>query len=471
MKGLVEMKIYNTLTREKQELVPLIDNQIRIYACGPTVYNYIHIGNARPLCVFDVLRRYLSWRGYDVKYVQNFTDIDDKLIKKANEEGITVPQVAEKFIKEFFIDSNGLNIKEADIHPKATENIDEIIRMIEILIEKGFAYPVDGDVYFSPLQFDGYGKLSKQPLDDLVENARVDASEQKKSQADFALWKSTKPGEPFWESPWGKGRPGWHIECSAMAGKYLGETIDIHCGGQDLIFPHHENEIAQSECANGCDFARFWMHNGYVNVDSKKMSKSLGNFFTVRDVAEAYGYEPIRFLMISSHYRSPINYSTDIIVQSQNSLERLYNCKKNLLFALENATSSEISIETEKETLLKRKEQFITVMEDDLNTADALSAIFELVRDINIITAGSQNPSKELCEFALALFTELCDVMGLLYKTETNELDKQIEKLIEDRQNARKNKNFAEADRIRDEIKAMGIVLEDTPNGIKWSRG
>jgi len=463
------MKIYNTLTRDKQELIPMNGKTLKIYACGPTVYNFIHIGNARPLCVFDVLRRYLAYRGYDVIFAQNFTDIDDKLINKANEEGITVAEVAEKFIKEFYIDSNGLNIKEATIHPKATENIDEIISLIETLIEKDFAYVSNGDVYFSTLKFKEYGKLSRQPLDFLEENARVVASDEKRSQVDFALWKNAKPNEPFWATPWGNGRPGWHIECSAMARRHLGRTIDIHCGGQDLIFPHHENEIAQSECANDCSFANYWMHNGYVNVDSKKMSKSLGNFFTVRDVAHEYGYEPIRFLMINSHYRSPINYSTDIILQSKNSLDRLYNCRNNLLFAMENAVDADKDIEGVKETLLKRKEQFIEAMDDDLNTADAIAAVFELARDINTVTAPAAEPTKELCAFALALFDELCDVLGILYNTKVENIDSKIEKLNEDPNIARKNKNFAEADRIRDEIKSLGIVLEDTVQGVKWT--
>lgn len=416
-----------------------------------------------------MLRRYLTYRGYDVIFAQNFTDIDDKLINKANEEGITVAEVAEKFIKEFFIDSDGLNIKEATIHPKATENIDEIISLIETLIEKDFAYVSNGDVYFSTLKFKEYGKLSRQPLDFLEENARVGASEEKRSQVDFALWKNAKPNEPFWVAPWGNGRPGWHIECSAMARRHLGKTIDIHCGGQDLIFPHHENEIAQSECGNDCSFANYWMHNGYVNVDSKKMSKSLGNFFTVRDVACEYGYEPIRFLMINSHYRSPINYSTDIILQSKNSLDRLYNCRNNLLFASDNAQSSDKNIEAVKETLLKRKEQFIEAMDDDLNTADAIAAIFELARDTNTVTAAAAEPSKELCAFALSLFDELCGVLGIVYNTKIETIDSKIEKLIEDRNMARKNKNFAEADRIRDEIKSLGVVLEDTVQGVKWA--
>ena len=331
------MRIYNTLTRSKQELNTVEPGKVKIYACGPTVYNYIHIGNARPICVFDVLRRYLEWRGYEVDYVSNFTDIDDKLIKKANEEGITVAEVAERYIKEFRVDADGLNVRKATVHPRATENIDSIIEIIRTLEEKGYAYASGGDVYFRAGRFKDYGKLSHQPLEELEAGARIDVSEIKEDPMDFCLWKSAKPGEPYWESPWGKGRPGWHIECSAMAGRYLGKTVDIHCGGQDLIFPHHENEIAQSECANGCEFAHYWMHNGYINVDNRKMSKSLGNFFTVREVADKYGYEPIRYIMIASQYRSPINYSIDIIEQAKAALDRLYTCRKNAEFADQNA--------------------------------------------------------------------------------------------------------------------------------------
>ena len=335
------MRIYNTLTRRKEELKTITDGEVKIYACGPTVYNYIHIGNSRPLCVFDTLRRYLEYRGYKVNFVQNFTDIDDKIIKKAIEENSDYKTVSEKYIKEFWTDAKGLNFREATVHPKATENIDEIINIISTLVEKGYAYPVEnGDVYFSPKKLSGYGKLSHQPLEELEAGARINIGELKREPMDFALWKGAKPGEPYWESPWGKGRPGWHIECSAMIHRFLGNTIDIHCGGQDLIFPHHENEIAQSECCNGVPFAHYWMHNGYINVDNVKMSKSLGNFFTVRDVAEKYGYEPIRYLMISSQYRSPINYSVDIIEQCKASRQRLYTCRNNLDFALENATDS-----------------------------------------------------------------------------------------------------------------------------------
>ncbi len=464
------MRIYNTLTRKKEELIPLTPGEVKIYACGPTVYNFIHIGNARPLCVFDTFRRYLEYRGYKVNFVQNFTDIDDKIIKRANEEGTDYKTVSEKYIGEFWTDVKGMNIREATVHPKATENIDEIISIISTLVEKGYAYPVEnGDVYFSPKKFKEYGKLSHQPLEDLEAGARINIGECKKEPMDFALWKGAKPGEPAWESPWGKGRPGWHIECSAMVRRYLGETIDIHCGGQDLIFPHHENEIAQSECCNGVPFAKYWMHNGYINVDNVKMSKSLGNFFTVRDVAEKYGYEPIRYLMISSQYRSPINYSVDIIEQCKASLTRLYTCRDSLDFALQNAgdTVPENAQEIKKQ-LDSRREQFCKAMDDDLNTADGIAAVFELVRDINISVLDSG--SKDLVEYATKLFDELTGVLGLVYNRKAENLDSEIENLIAARQEARKAKNWAEADRIRDELKAQGIVLEDTPQGVKWHR-
>ena len=458
------MKIFNTLTREKQEFVPIDENEVKIYACGPTVYNFIHIGNARPLCVFDVLRRYLEWRGINVKFVQNFTDIDDKLIKKANEEGITVPEVAERYIKEFRTDSDGLNVKPATVHPRATENIDEIISIIKTLIEKGFAYESGGDVYYRAKKFKEYGKLSHQPLEDLESGARIAIGEIKEDPMDFCLWKGAKPGEPFWASPWGDGRPGWHIECSAMSCRYLGKTIDIHCGGQDLVFPHHENEIAQSEAANGQEFARFWMHNGFINVDNRKMSKSLGNFFTVRDVAEKFGYEPIRYLMISSHYRSPINYSIDIIEQGKSALERLYNCRDRIDFALSHADEGG---ET-PEFLEIRKNEFITAMEDDLNTADALAAVFTLAKDINMaIDAGAK---KESLKSMAELFDELTGVLGFLYNRKNDSIDAEIEELIAKRTQARKEKNFKEADAIRDKLKEMGIILEDTPQGVKWTR-
>ena len=458
------MKIFNTLTRSKDELVPITPGEVKIYACGPTVYNYIHIGNARPLCVFDVLRRYLEWRGYKVNFVQNFTDIDDKLIKKANEEGITVPEVAERFIKEFWVDAKGLNVREATVHPRATENIDEIQRIISELVEKGYAYTAGGDVYFRSKKFDEYGKLSHQPLEDLEAGARIATDDIKEDPMDFCLWKGAKPGEPYWESPWGQGRPGWHIECSAMAEKYLGKTIDIHCGGLDLIFPHHENEIAQSECANGCDFAHYWMHNGFINVDNHKMSKSLGNFFTVRDVAEKYGYEPIRYLMISSQYRGPINYSVDIIEQGKNALERLYTCRNNIDFALQNAADG-----GEAPAFVEdRKQEFITAMDDDLNTADALAAVFTLVRDIN--TAIANGAGKDTLNACAEAFDEFTGVLGLVYNRKTESLDQEIEDLIAKRTEARKARDFKTADEIRDKLKEMGIILEDTPQGVKWTR-
>ena len=463
------MKIFNTLSRQKEELVPITPGEYKIYACGPTVYNYIHIGNARPLCVFDVLRRYLEWRGNKVNFVQNFTDIDDKIIRRANEEGVSYKDISEKYIEEFWIDAKGMNVREATVHPKATENIDEIISIVSNLIEKGYAYEVDGDVYFSPKKFAEYGKLSHQPLEELEAGARINIGEVKKEPMDFALWKSAKPGEPFWDSPWGHGRPGWHIECSAMVRRYLGETIDIHCGGQDLIFPHHENEIAQSECCNGAPFSHYWMHNGFITVDKVKMSKSLGNFFTVRDVAEQFGYEPIRMLMISSQYRSPINYSFDAVTQCKASLERLYNCRDNLDFALENAGEGDPT-EAFASVLSARRSDFIDAMEDDLNTADAIGTLFELVRDLNSCVRPGET-SKADVEAAIALFDELTDVLGLVYNRKTDKsLDDEVESLIAQRTEARKSKNWAEADRIRDQLKEMGIVLEDTAQGVKWHR-
>lgn len=465
------MRIFNTLTRQKEELVPIKEGEYNIYACGPTVYNYIHIGNARPLCVFDVLRRYLEYRGNKVNFVQNFTDIDDKIIRRANEEGMTYKEISEKYIEEFWKDAKGMNVREATHHPKATENIDEIINIVSTLIEKGYAYAVDGDVYFSPKKFNEYGKLSHQPLEDLEAGARINIGEVKREPMDFALWKSAKPGEPYWESPWGHGRPGWHIECSAMVRRFLGETIDIHCGGQDLIFPHHENEIAQSECCNGKPFSNYWMHNGFITVDKVKMSKSLGNFFTVRDVAEQFGYEPIRFRMISCQYRSPINYSFDAIEQCKASLERMYTCRDNLDFAIKNSVDEAGEKDNDIIALIdKRKQEFIDAMEDDLNTADAIGVVFELVRDINTyVNDGVQ--SKALTEYAAKAFDELTGVLGLVYNRENKgSLDDEIEALIEQRNAARKSKNWAEADRIRDELKEQGIVLEDTPQGVKWHR-
>lgn len=461
------MKIFNTLSRSKEDFVPVDPNEVKIYACGPTVYNYIHIGNARPLCVFDVLRRYMEYRGYNVKFVQNFTDVDDKIIKKANEENCTFEEISKKYIDEFWIDAHGLNFKDATVHPKATENIDEIIEIIKSLEKKGYAYAVDGDVYYRTLKFKGYGKLSHQPIDDLQSGARIAVGEKKEDPLDFALWKAAKEGEPYWDSPWGKGRPGWHIECSAMNKRYLGNTIDIHCGGQDLIFPHHENEIAQSEAANDAMFSKYWMHNGYINVDNVKMSKSLGNFKTVREIADVYGYEVIRYFLISSHYRSPINYNLEIIEQCKSALERLYNCRESLDFAVKNASADIPDDEEIIKLIDSRKEQFITAMDDDLNTADGIAAIFDLVSDINTKIINN-DVSKNVCTAAADMFDELTGVLGLVYNRKSNSLDEEIEKLIEERQQARANKDWATADRIRDELKAQGITLKDTPQGVIW---
>lgn len=461
------MKVFNTLTRTKEEFVPVDKNEVKIYACGPTVYNFIHIGNARPLCVFDVLRRYLEYRGYNVKFVQNFTDVDDKIIKRANEENSTFEEIAQKYIDEFWIDAHGLNFKEATVHPKATQNIDEIIKIIKSLEEKGYAYAVDGDVYYRTLKFKGYGKLSHQPIDDLKSGARIALGDKKEDPLDFALWKAAKEGEPYWDSPWGKGRPGWHIECSAMNRKYLGNTIDIHCGGQDLIFPHHENEIAQSEAANDAPFSKYWMHNGYINVDNVKMSKSLGNFKTVREIAQVYGYEVIRYFLISSHYRSPINYSLDIIEQCKSALERLYTCRDSLDFAIKNA-SRDIDDDEEILNLINsRKEQFIKALDDDLNTADGIAAIFDLVSDINTKIINKQ-VSLNVCKAAASMFDELCGVLGIVYNRKSNDIDDEIQSLIDKRQQARANKDWATADAIRDELKAKGIILKDTPQGVTW---
>lgn len=461
------MKIYNTMTRKKEELKTLTDGEVKIYACGPTVYNLIHIGNARPICVFDTLRRYMEYKGYKVTFVQNFTDIDDKIIKRANEEDSDYITVSEKYIAEYKIDAKGLNVREATVHPRATENIEQIIDMVKSLCEKGYAYSTEyGDVYFRTNKFKEYGKLSHQPLDELEAGARISIGETKEDPMDFALWKGAKPGEPSWESPWGNGRPGWHIECSAMAKRYLGDTIDIHCGGQDLIFPHHENEIAQSECCNGVPFANYWVHNGYINIDNKKMSKSLNNFFTVRDVAETYGYEPIRYLMLSSHYRSPINYSADIIEQCKSALERLYNCREDLEFLAENSPSGEKDGEDKiKDLLLTHKKDFIDSMDDDFNTADAITALFELARDINSNINPQTKPSRELCDFALSLYNELAGVLGLLYNKKKKDIDDDVQALIDRRNAARKSKDWVTADKIRDELKNRGITIKDTPQG------
>ena len=464
------MKVFNTLTRNKDELVPITPGEYKIYACGPTVYNYIHIGNARPICIFDVLRRYLEYRGNKVTFVQNFTDIDDKISRRANEEGISSHEVAEKYIAEYKKDAAGLGVREATIHPKATENMDRIIEIVKTLEEKGYAYPTpDGSVYFRTRKFDEYGKLSHQSVDDLESGARIDVDDIKEDPLDFCLWKAAKPGEPFWESPWGQGRPGWHIECSAMIRNYLGETIDIHCGGQDLIFPHHENEIAQGECCTGKEYAHYWMHNGFINVDNHKMSKSLNNFFTVRDVAEKYGYEPIKFMMIQAHYRMPLNYTVSVIESCKAALERMYTCRDNLDFAIENAPAEKQGGEEEFLGKLKElEERFITAMDDDLNTADAVAVLFDLVREVNTFVAAPHE--KAALEAAAKLFDDLTNVLGILYNRKKEDLDSEIEELIAARQAARKERNWAEADRIRDELKARGIVLEDTPQGVKWKK-
>ncbi len=466
------MKIYNTLTRKKEEFIPIDKNEVKMYSCGPTVYDYFHIGNARPFIIFDTMRRYLEYRGYNVKFVQNFTDIDDKMINRANREGITVKELGERFIEEYFKDASALGIKKATVHPKATENIDAIIEIIKNLEEKGYAYNIDGNVYFSTKKFREYGKLSKQPLEDLEAGARIDVNETKKDAMDFALWKAQKEGEPAWESPWGMGRPGWHIECSAMANRYLGKTIDIHSGGQDLIFPHHENEIAQSECANGEPFANYWMHNGYININNQKMSKSLGNFFTVRDIAEKYDYEVIRFFMLSAHYRNPVNFSDVLMEQSKSAMERVYTCLENLKFLIDkgedrglNDSEAELSKKIEE-----YKQKFIDAMDDDLNTADAIAAIFDIVYLANTGLSGDGKNSVQIAEKFYNMIKELGNVLGLFNKDSENSLDSEVEELIKKREEARKAKDFKTADEIRDKLKAMNIILKDTPMGVKWSK-
>lgn len=458
------MQIYNTMTRKKEELKPISGNQVNIYACGPTVYNYIHIGNARPICAFDVLRRYLKYRGYNVKYVQNFTDVDDKIIKKANEEGVQASEISEKYITEYKKDAHGLNVMDADVHPKVTESMDIIIDLVKKLVETGHAYEKNGDVYFRTSSFKDYGKLSGMPIEELQAGARIDVNDIKENPLDFAVWKSAKEGEPYWESPWGKGRPGWHIECSAMSGYHIGDTLDIHCGGQDLIFPHHENEIAQSEAVTGKPLANLWMHNGYINVDNKKMSKSLGNFFTAREVAEKYGYETVRYMMIQAHYRSPINYCVELLDACKASLERLYNCRETLDRVIANAKDGEIS-ETAKKIFSERRQQFITAMDDDLNTADGITAIFELVRDLNTMSSDN-SVSKQQLQAGADLFDELTDVLGIMYNRKKNEeIPAEILELAEQRKNARKDKNFALADEIRDKITALGYSIKETRQG------
>jgi len=459
------------MTMNKEEFVPLEPGKVKMYTCGPTVYNLFHIGNARPLIMFDVLRRYLEYKGFDVTYVTNFTDIDDKIINRANEEAVSCEEISEKYINEYWTDADGLGVSRATVYPKATEHVDDIIALIKKLIEKNYAYQSGNDVYYRTSTFSDYGKLSNQPLEDLQAGARVDVTEVKENPVDFALWKGAKPGEPHWSSPWGEGRPGWHIECSAMANKYLGETIDIHTGGQDLIFPHHENEIAQSEGANGKEFVRYWIHNGFISIDKVKMSKSLGNFFTVREAANEYGYDNIRMFMLMSHYRSPLNYSGDILIQSKNALDRIKTAKSSLEF-IAKAGSEELH-ESEKTfiaALPRYKERFIEAMDDDFNTADAVSVIFELVRESNSIV-GSIEPSKEFAQATLAVLNELVDVLGLIYgNSDDYGIDAEVESLIDAREAARKNKDWAKADEIRNKLGEMGITLEDTPQGVMIKR-
>ncbi len=467
------MKIYNTLTRRKEEFVPIEAGKVKMYVCGPTVYNFFHIGNARPFVVFDTMRKYLEYRGYKVKFVQNFTDVDDKIINRAKEEGVAAGQVSEKYIEEYFKDAAALNVKRATVHSKVTETMDDIIQFVADLVEKGYAYESGGDVYYRTRKFTTYGKLSGKNIEELISGARIAIGEQKEDPLDFALWKARKtPDEIAWESPWGMGRPGWHIECSTMAKKYLGETIDIHAGGADLQFPHHENEIAQSEACNGCTFANYWMHNGYVNIDGTKMSKSLGNFKTVRDLLSIYEGEVLRFLILSGHYRGPIDFGEEILTQSKNGLSRMRNAKNNLKHLV--ATGQGTMTEEEKKALEgfgKYKEAFIEAMDDDLNTADAISAVFELITAIN--TAVKDGATKEFAQKALELLIELTGILGLLQQekdAEVAEVEPEIQALIDERQAARKAKNFARADEIRDELKAKGITLKDTPQGVQIIR-
>ena len=465
------MRFYNDLTMRKEDFTPIEDGKVRMYSCGPTVYNYIHVGNARPIIMFDVLRRYLEYRGYEVAFVQNFTDVDDKIIRRANEEGVSAAEVAEKYIAEYWHDAHALGVQDATVHPKATENIPQIIELVQTLMDKGYAYEVNGDVYYRTAKFRDYGKLSHQNLDDLMSGARVEVNDVKENPMDFALWKAAKPGEPAWESPWGMGRPGWHIECSAMSNRYLGKTIDIHTGGKDLVFPHHENEIAQSEAANGVPFVHYWLHNGFINIDNRKMSKSLGNFFTVREAAGVYGYDCIRMFMLMSHYRSPLNYSVDILVQTQAALDRLKTAKDNLDFFAQNGRDGALSEADAAfvSGLDKYRQRFVEVMDDDFNTADAVSVIFELAREINAAVSPAADPTKALAAACRDIFLELCGVLGIPFGGE-KDLDREIEEKIAARQAARKAKNWAEADRIRDELKAAGIILEDTPQGVKWHK-
>lgn len=467
------MKIYNTMTRKKEEFVPIRENKVGIYVCGPTVYDYIHMGNARPMIVFDTLRRYLLYKGYDVNYVSNFTDVDDKIIKRAIEEGVTASEISERYIKEVKKDMADLNVMEATTHPKATEEIPDMIDMIQVLLDKGHAYEVNGTVYFRTRSFPGYGKLSGKNIDDLEAGHRqikVAGGEEKEDFLDFVLWKPKKEGEPAWDSPWGPGRPGWHLECSVMSKKYIGDIIDIHAGGEDLIFPHHENEIAQSEAANEVEFARYWMHNGFLKIDGEKMSKSLGNFFTIRDIGKKYPLQVIRFFILSAHYRSPLNFSDTLVESAKASLERILTAVSRLEEISEKAKDREMT-EAEKETAAKFSDyvdKYEAAMEDDLNTADAISVIFEMVKLANSAIDGES--AKALVKKAYSDIEKLSDVLGIITKVETEILDEEIEALIEERQEARKAKNFARADEIRDMLAAQGILLMDTREGVKWKR-
>ena len=467
------MKVFNTLTKKKEEFVPLEEGKVRMYVCGPTVYNYIHIGNARPMIVFDTVRRYFEYKGYDVNYVSNFTDVDDKIIKKAIEEQVSAQEISQRYIAECKKDMAGMNVKPATKHPLATEEICGMVEMISELIEKGYAYEKNGTVYFSTRKFKDYGKLSHKNLDDLRSGGRsllVSGEDEKEDPLDFVLWKPKKEGEPFWESPWSDGRPGWHIECSVMSRKYLGEQIDIHAGGEDLIFPHHENEIAQSEAANGKEFARYWMHNAFLNIDNRKMSKSLGNFRTVREISEQYDLQVLRFFMLSAHYRSPLNFSAELMEASKNGLERIINATDNLKHLLGAATVEEMSAE-EKEAFAKTDayvEEFENAMDDDFNTADAIAAIFDLVKYAN--TTATAESSKEYLQSLLDRIVKLGDVLGLILDKKEELLDADIEKLIEERQAARKAKDFARADAIRDELLEKGIILKDTREGVQWKK-
>ena len=462
------IKVYNTLNKKKEEFIPLTPGEVKMYVCGPTVYNFFHIGNGRTFIVFDTIRRYFEYRGFKVDFVQNFTDIDDKMIKKANEEGTTVKKIGDTYIKEYYQDADALNIERATVNPRATEFIGEIIKFVKGLVDKGYAYEVDGDVYFSTKKFEGYGKLSGQNIEDLQSGARISIDERKKDPMDFAIWKAQKPGEPAWNSPWGMGRPGWHIECSCMAKKLLGETIDIHAGGSDLKFPHHENEIAQSEALTGEPFARYWLHSAFVNVNNEKMSKSLNNFFTAREILERYDADVIRFLMLSAHYRQQLNFSEDLLESAKASVERIYNAIGNLENLIDEVSREEMNEEEKAylESLNKYKEKYIEKMDDDFNTADAITAIFDLIKDTNTnITIDS---SKELAQKALELIRELGAPLGMFQKSTKGNLEEEIEALIAKRQQARKDRDFTLADKIRDELKDRGIVLEDTPQGVRW---